>query len=152
MTLTLCCIQLGHHWLRYWPVTCLAISHYTNKFWHRHTVYSWPLIRTNFREIWIKIQNSHVRKLMHLKMSSNFVQQCSTYTFHGTRLTGHFEKILTSNTHNSYMATEIFTRPKHDFTHLGRVDGWLGRTRFRPQCVNTAKTQQSQAKPFTHSL
>ena len=34
----------------------------------------------------------------------------------------------TSNTHNSYMITEFFTRPKHDFTRLGRVDGWLGRT------------------------
>ena len=22
----------------------------------------------------------------------------------------------------------FFTRPKHDFTHLGRVDVWLGRT------------------------
>ena len=26
------------------------------------------------------------------------------------------------------MTTEFFTRPKHDFTRLGRVDGWLGRT------------------------
>ena len=34
----------------------------------------------------------------------------------------------TSNTHNSYMISEFFTRPKHDFTRLGRVDGWLGRT------------------------
>ena len=27
----------------------------------------------------------------------------------------------TSNTHNSYMITDFFTRPKHDFTRLGRV-------------------------------
>ena len=26
------------------------------------------------------------------------------------------------------MFTEFFTRPNHDFTRLGRVDGWLGRT------------------------
>ena len=26
------------------------------------------------------------------------------------------------------MTAEFFTRPKHDFTRLGRVDGWLGRT------------------------
>ena len=26
------------------------------------------------------------------------------------------------------MITEIFTRPKHDFTRLGWVDRWLGRT------------------------
>ena len=34
----------------------------------------------------------------------------------------------TSNTHNAYMISKFFTRPKHDFTRLGRVDGWLGRT------------------------
>ena len=37
----------------------------------------------------------------------------------------------TSNTHNSYMISKFFTRPKHDFTRLGRVDGWLGRTLFK---------------------
>ena len=26
------------------------------------------------------------------------------------------------------MISEFFTRPNHDFTRLGRVDGWLGRT------------------------
>ena len=26
------------------------------------------------------------------------------------------------------MIPEFCTRPKHDFTHLGWVDGWLGRT------------------------
>ena len=26
------------------------------------------------------------------------------------------------------MITTFFTRPNHDFTRLGRVDGWLGRT------------------------
>ena len=50
----ICCSELGHHWIRYWPVPCLAISHYTNKFWHRHTAYSWPVIRINFGKIWIK--------------------------------------------------------------------------------------------------
>ena len=52
-------------------------------------------------------------------------------TFHGTRPNAHFEKIQTSNTHSSYMITEFFTRPKHDFTHLGRGDWWLGRTLCR---------------------
>ena len=28
------------------------------------------------------------------------------------------------------MISEFFTRPKHDFTRLGRVDGWLGRTLY----------------------
>ena len=36
--------------------------------------------------------------------------------------------ILDKYTYNSYMISEFFTRPKHDFTCLGRVDGWLGRT------------------------
>ena len=31
------------------------------------------------------------------------------------------------------MTTEFFTRPKHDFTRLGRVDGWLGRTLIFPK-------------------
>ena len=31
-------------------------------------------------------------------------------------------------THNSYMVTKFFTHLKHDFTRLGRVDWWLGRT------------------------
>ena len=50
--------------------------------------------------------------------------------FHGTCQNAHFEKIRTSNTHNSYLMTEYFTLPKHNFTHLGRVDGWLGRTLY----------------------
>ena len=31
-------------------------------------------------------------------------------------------------THDSYMITEFLTHPKHDFTPMGRVDGWLGKT------------------------
>ena len=41
----------------------------------------------------------------------------------------------TSNTHNSYMISEFFTRPNHDFTRLGRVDGWLGRTLIQHQAA-----------------
>ena len=54
--------------------------------------------------------------------------QYSTLTFHGTRPNSNFEEMWTSNTHSSYMITEFCTRPKHDFTPLGWVDGWLGRT------------------------
>ena len=50
--------------------------------------------------------------------------------FHGTSLNAHFEKIQTTNTHNSFIMTEFFTCLKHDFTHVGWVDGWLSRTLF----------------------
>ena len=50
------------------------------------------------------------------------------WIFHGTLLNAHFEKIPTSKPHSSYMITEIFTCPKHNFTRLGRVDRWLSRT------------------------
>ena len=33
------------------------------------------------------------------------------------------------------MITEIFTRPKYDFTHLGWLDGWLGRTLIQTSLV-----------------
>ena len=42
-----------------------------------------------------------------------------------------FEKIRTSNTHNSYMITEFLPIRSMIFTRLGWVDRWLGRTVIR---------------------
>ena len=45
--------------------------------------------------------------------------------FHGTRPNAHFEKIWTNNTHKSYIITNFFTRPKHDFTYPSGTGGWV---------------------------
>ena len=41
-----------------------------------------------------------------------------------------FEEIQTTSQQHTQLIVipEFCTRPKHDFTHLGWVDGWLGRT------------------------
>ena len=58
----------------------------------------------------------------------------------------------TSNTHNSYMISEFFTRPKHDFTRLGRVDGWLGRTLHYPvQASHHDQRIQNTLEPCSSS-
>ena len=56
------------------------------------------------------------------------IMQCSTQAFCVTHLNAHFEDIQRSNTHNLDMIVTISTRPKHNLTHSGRQDGWLGRT------------------------
>ena len=55
-----------------------------------------------------QLQNSW--KVSYLSFIITLLGQWSTLTFHGTRPNAHFEKIWTSNTHNSYMTTEFFTR------------------------------------------
>ena len=64
------------------------------------------------------------------------------FSWHLNALNAHFEKIGTSNTHKSYMITIFFTRPKHDFSHLGGADKWLDTTlkvsyhvEYRKQCI-----------------
>ena len=74
--------------------------------------------------------------IMSHNITPNEIFQCSTSIFHDTHLNAHFEEIRKSSTNNSF---KIFIHPKHDFTHLGWVDGWLGRTLYPqwywPQCA-----------------
>ena len=49
------------------------------------------------------------------------------------------------------MTTEFFTRPKHDFTRLGRVDGWLGRT-LRCNIVLTYRKTSSISRTKSQNL
>ena len=45
------------------------------------------------------------------------------------------------------MISEFFTRPKHDFTRLGRVDGWLGRTLLKFGLDIQSQTEVIVRKP-----
>ena len=80
-----------------------------------------------FNDIMITIFNT----LKNVAKRSEYASNVLPKLLYDTRLNAHFEKILTSNAHNSYMITEIFTCLKNDFTRLRWVDKWLSRTLAR---------------------
>ena len=105
-------IELSQHWLRYW----------LGAWWHQAITWTnvdLSSVRSNdihLEEISQEIPQPPITKISKPVFYLNFLWHPSECPFR------------TSNTHNSYTISEFFTRPKHDFTRLGRVDGWLGRT------------------------
>ena len=45
----ICLSELGHHWFRWWLVTCSVPSHYLNQCWF---LVNWGPLGTNIREVW----------------------------------------------------------------------------------------------------
>ena len=99
-------------------------------YWHNTDILNWCIIHINIR---VKDKFKYWVDGSHRCNDPERVQIDDTFL----SVTVFYLKFLwhpsecpfrTSNTHSSYMISTFFTRPKHDFTRLGRVDGWLGRT------------------------